>query len=78
MKVSKLKVSNSRKTRTTELARKGDPFAFLTSIVAKHQKLKGDPLVKFLFRKNVSQCRKKLTGGHVTRKKGENLFGSVR
>ena len=39
----KLEVSNSRKFQTTELARQGpakrDPFAFLTSIVAKHQKI---------------------------------------
>ena len=51
------RVSNSRKTQTTEMARQvpasmcpGDPFAFLTSIVAKHQKikkLKGDPLGNF-------------------------------
>ena len=47
--LKKLKVSNSRKTQTTELtgqvrdpgALKGDPFAFLTSIVAKHQKIEG-------------------------------------
>ena len=55
---------------------------FLTSIVAKHQKIEGDPLGKFSSKK-VSQCRKKLKGdplvspGTVTRKNRKNLFGSV-
>ena len=47
--VKKLKVSNSRKTQTTELARQGILSHFLTSIVAKHQKIEGDTLVKIFF-----------------------------
>ena len=75
MKVSKMKVkitrvSNSRKTQTTELARQGPASAgpwnakrgillhFLTSIVAKHQKIERGPLGEKLFSKKVSQCRK--------------------
>ena len=71
-KLTKAKVSNSQKTQTTELARqvpasagpwrakKGDPFGFLTSIVAKHQKIAGDPLGIF-FRK--SRTGKNWKGG---------------
>ena len=65
-----------------------DPLGvFNTHFVAKQQKkLKGGPFGENFFSgKEVSQCRKKLTGGtlwsrpvwSVTRENRKNLFGSV-
>ena len=43
---------------------RGDPLGFsIPSLSQNPEKLKGDPLGKFFFRKKVSQCRKKLKGG---------------
>ena len=39
-----------------------DPFGFLTPIVAKHLKMKGDPFMIFFFRKN-SHNAEKTEGG---------------
>ena len=52
--VKKLRVSNSQKsTKLTKNPndRTGDPFGFLTSIVAKHQKIEGGTLWGIFFRK---------------------------
>ena len=65
-----------------------DPLGFFNiHSVAKHQKNAAGTLWgKIFFRKQVSQCRKKMKGGslwshpvwYVTRKNRKNLFGSVR
>ena len=71
------KISNSRITRTTDLARQVSTSAgpcrakrgilsnFLTSIVAKHQKIEGggDPLRKVFFSEKSLTMSKKLKGG---------------
>ena len=64
MKVSKTqgikltrRVSNSRKTQTTELARQWNPFRiFLHPLFQSNEKLKEDPF-GFFFEKKVAQCR---------------------
>ena len=54
-----IKLTKNPNDRTGAL-KEGTFSDFLTTIVAKHQKIEGDPLGKF-FRKQ-SQCRKNLKG----------------
>ena len=61
MKVSKLKVSNSRKTQTTELAGQM-PASANFHFDTKQQKIEGGPFGEKNFPK-VSQCRKKIEKG---------------
>ena len=71
MKVSKNKVSNSQKEyqtyekpkRLTWRAKKGILSYFLTSIVAKHQKIEGDTLVKIKVSEKSLTMPKQLKGG---------------
>ena len=66
-------------------ALKGALSHFLTSIVAKIKKLKGDPLVKFFFSKKTHNAEKSERGDPLVSPgmvcyavKQKNLFGSVR
>ena len=58
---------------------------FLTSIVAKHQKIEGGPFGEKKFRKSLTMPKKTERGDPLvsrycmlTRKKRKNLFGSLR
>ena len=75
-----MKVSKNSKYQTHEpkrrnwRAKRGILSHFLTSIVAKHQKIEGGPFGEKVSEKKVSQGRKKLKGGYYLgfRKKSHN------